>query len=62
MMPANVRSFYPTRESVRMENRFSTMAITVPITQSMRGGYAAVRNVTRSLKGAMATVYTQYAI
>ncbi len=50
-MPANIRfQLYPNRESVKLENKFSAMSMTVPLTDSMENSYDEIKKVTNILR------------
>ena len=43
IIPASVRfKFYPTKESVKLENKFAAMCLRVPLTDSMTTAYAQI--------------------
>ena len=42
-MPASIRfSFYKNREDVKLENKFSAMTLTVPLTDTMQTAYSSI--------------------
>jgi hypothetical protein len=47
LMPANIRfGFYKNKEDVKLENRFSAMALKVPLTDTMQTAYGKIVKIT----------------
>ena len=47
VIPANIRfSFYPTKESVQLENKFAAMSVCVPLTKTMESAYKPIKRAT----------------
>ena len=47
-IPANIRfSFYPTKEDVKLENKFAAIPLTVPVTDRMETSYGKIKNATK---------------
>jgi len=43
LIPANIRfAFYPTREDVKLENKFAGIPLQVPLTQDMQSAYPQI--------------------
>ena len=43
VIPANIRfEFYPSRDKVKLENKFSAIPLRVPLTDSMKSAYKPV--------------------
>lgn len=43
MIPANIRfAFYPTREEVKLENKFAVVPLKVPLTEDMQSAYPQI--------------------
>lgn len=62
-MPGNIRfGFYKKREDVKMENKFTAMPLSVPLTENMESAYGAIKEATKSLKGSMGLIYGIYAL
>ena len=63
IIPANIRfGFYPNRESVKFENIFAAIPLTVPLTESMEAAYQKIRNITKQLRNSLGNTYCVYAI
>ena len=46
-IPANVRfRFYPTREDVKAENKFSAIPIVLPLCENMEKSYKPIKKIT----------------
>ena len=62
-VPANIRfKFYPTRETVKLENKFAAMPLQVPLCSEMNSSYEKIKKVTKHLKGSISTIYAMYAL
>ena len=43
VIPANVRfEFYPTREAVKLENKFASIPVRLPLFKNMKDAYTSV--------------------
>ena len=63
LIPANIRfKFYPTREQVRLENKFAAIPLNVPLTETMESSYEKIKKVTKALKGSFGLIYGVYAL
>ena len=63
MIPANIRfQFYPTREEVKLENKFSSIPVILPLTDSMEQAYAKVPQIMKKLKSKFLMIYASYAL
>lgn len=63
MMPANIRfKFYPTKEQIVLENKFSAIPLNVPLTDTMESSYEKIKKVTKALKGSFGLIYGVYAL
>ena len=63
VIPANIRfKFYPTRESVVLENKFAALPLKLPITEDMPSAYPAIQKGTKCLKNSMSLVYALYSL
>lgn len=61
VIPANIRfRFYPSKEEVKLENKFSAMPLRVPLSDTMEAAYKKIPAVTRHLKSNAVMVYAQY--
>ena len=61
IMPTNLRfKFYETKEEVKMENKYTAIPLTVPLTENMQGSYQTIKNTTKDLKRAIAYLYAIY--
>jgi hypothetical protein len=48
VVPANIRfGFYPNRESMKLENHFAAIPLTVPLTESMDSAYGKIKKITK---------------
>jgi len=54
-------NFYPSREEVKLENKFSAIPMKLPLTDSMEKAYKPIRNITKGLKKEFMMIYTSYA-
>jgi len=63
IMPGNIRfGFYQKREDVYLENKFTAMPLSVPLTKDMTSAYKEIKQVTKTIKGSMGFMYGIYAI
>jgi NRPS condensation-like uncharacterized protein len=63
VIPANIRfKFYPTREHVRLENKFSAIPLRVPLTPDMASSYGKIAAATLPVKKSIGFVYASYAL
>lgn len=61
VIPANIRfRFYPTREEVKLENKFAALPLTLPLTSDMPSAYPEIQKGTKCLKSSMTLVYALY--
>ena len=50
-IPANIRfGFPPTRESIKLENKFTVLPLTIPLCDSMKDSYKVVSKITKKIK------------
>ena len=62
VIPANIRfSLYPTRDSIKIENKFAALAFTIPLCKSMESSYKAITKVSKKIKNSMGLIYSTYA-
>jgi len=62
-MPANIRfKFYPTRESIKLENKFAVTALVVPVQKSMEEAYPVIKECTKGIKNSLSSICYVYAI
>jgi len=51
VIPASVRfEFYPKREDVKLENKFSAIPVVFPLTETMEGAYPKIKKASSKLK------------
>lgn len=63
VVPANIRfKFYPTKEEVKLENKFAAIPLTVPTTDKMETSYGKIKSVTGQLRGSLGLIYAVYAL
>jgi hypothetical protein len=63
VLPASVRfKFYPTRESLKLENKFAAMALRLPLTESMEAAYPKIQKVTAAIRGGLPYLYASYSV
>merc|ERR1712166_1113112 len=63
VIPANIRfKFYPTKEEVKLENKFAAIPLTVPTTDKMETSYGKIKRVTGQLRGSLGLIYAVYAL
>jgi hypothetical protein len=61
VMPANIRfGFYPSREKVKYENKFTAVPLQIPLTKSMSTAYDKVKSVTKEMKSSFGLIYGIY--
>jgi hypothetical protein len=61
LLPANIRfGFYPTREDVKVENKFAALPLKLPLITNMKDSYKQISRVTSKLKSSIGYVYTAY--
>jgi len=54
VIPANIRfSFYPTRDEVKLENKFAPIPLTVPLVSDMQSSYEIIKKVTAPLRNSI---------
>ena len=59
-MPANIRfKFYPSREKVKYENKFTGLCVEAPLTPKM--DLKSVKTITNRIKGSVGMIYAGYA-
>lgn len=59
-MPANIRfKFYPSREKVKYENKFTGLCVEAPLTPEM--DLKTVKTITNRIKGSIGMIYAGYA-
>lgn len=59
-MPANIRfKFYPSREKVKFENKFTALVVEAPLTPDF--DLKTVRKITNRVKGSIGMIYAGYA-
>jgi hypothetical protein len=47
LLPANIRfGFYKNKEDVKLENRFSAVALRVPLSDTMESAYGEIVKIT----------------
>jgi hypothetical protein len=47
LLPANIRfGFYKNKEDVKLENRFSAVALRVPLSDTMESSYGQIVKIT----------------
>lgn len=52
VVPASVRfEFYPKREDVKLENKFSAIPILLPLSDTMEEAYPKIKKASKKLKG-----------
>ena len=54
--------FYPKREDVILENKFSAVPLEIPLTESMEKSYETVKKVTAPLKNSFLEIYATYIV
>ena len=63
LVPANMRfGFYPTRDDVKIENKFAVLPLKLPIVSNMSDSYKKISQVTKRLKTSIGYIYTSYFI
>ena len=63
VVPANVRfEFYPAKEKVILENKFSAIPLKIPLCDNMKGSYGVIGKATRFLRSSAPLIYAQYAL
>ena len=64
VIPANVRfEFYPTREDVKLENKFAGIPIKLPLFNSMKEGYKSISKLMKKYtKDNYLGIYASYAM
>lgn len=63
VVPANIRfKFYPTKEEVKLENKFAAIPLTVPTTDKMETSYGKIKVVTGQLRKSLGLIYAVYAL
>lgn len=63
VIPANIRFyFYPNKEQVKLENKFSAMPLRIPLSDTMEAAYKKIPEVTRHLKSNAVMIYAQYVL
>jgi hypothetical protein len=63
LLPANIRfRWYPTREAVKLENKFAALPLKLPIIKNMKDAYGVISKTTKKLKNTAGYVYSSYAI
>jgi hypothetical protein len=63
LMPANMRfGFYPTRDDVKIENKFAVLPLKLPLVSNMSDSYKKISQVTKKLKSSIGYIYTSYFI
>jgi hypothetical protein len=62
-IPANVRfEFYPTREDVKLENKFAAIPVMLPLFENMPEAYKTIQNLMKKrVKDNYLAVYASYA-
>ena len=62
-IPVNIRfAFYPTVDSIKLENKFAVVPLKVPVTDQMETAYTKVQKATKSLRSALSFTYFMYAM
>lgn len=63
VIPANIRfKFYPSKDSLVLENKFAAIPLTLPLTKDMPSAYPEIQKGTKFLKSSMTLVYALYAL
>ena len=63
VLPASVRfKFYPTRESLKLENKFAAMGMRLPLTESMEAAYPKIQKVTAAIRSGLPYLYCSYSV
>jgi len=61
VVPANIRfELYPTRESVKIENKFAAVPLLIPLCKSMKDSYESMKKVSKKLRGSIPLIYSTY--
>ena len=62
MIPANIRfQFYPSRNDIKLENKFSSIPVILPLTDSMQSAYSQVAPIMKNIKSKFLMIYASYA-
>ena len=63
VIPANVRfEFYPTREDVKLENKFASIPLRLPLYSNMKEAYTSVQKLMKKfVRDNYLVVYASYA-
>ena len=54
--------FYPTRDDVKIENKFAVLPLKMPLVSNMSDSYKKISLVTKKLKSSIGYIYTSYFI
>jgi NRPS condensation-like uncharacterized protein len=63
LIPANIRfSFYPDKDSVKLENKFAAIPLAIPVVDTMSNAYDKIRVASAPLRNSFSLVYAYYAV
>ena len=63
VIPASIRfAFYPTKDDVKLENKFAAIPVTLPLVKDMESAVPQIKAATKHLKGGISYIYAIYAI
>ena len=63
LIPANIRfKFYETPADVKLENKFASLPLAIPLAETMKDAYGPIGKVTKELKSKFGYIYAGYAL
>lgn len=63
VIPVNIRyNFYPTKEDVKMENKFCALPVILPLEKTMEKAYPVIQSSLKFIKSSFPTIFALYAL